>query len=107
MATKDFKMGGILASALTNADWKRLNELNLVDGVGNGFANTTKNFDDNIWCSSIKPTKIKICGTAYTYLVMYVSGCFYPVWAKAFLNDCDFIVEKNGKIAKNTCTNQK
>ena len=106
MATRTFKIGGMLAYKLTNADWKRLNKLNLVDGVGNGFANTTENFDDNIWCSRI-PTKIKIEGTAYTYLVMYVSGCFYPVWAKTFCNGCDFIVEKSGKIVRNTCTNQK
>ena len=66
---------------LTKKDWKLLNELRLVDGEGNGFANTTQKFDNKIICLASRFTYIFFKRTLYA--VKYVSGCFYPLWTKA------------------------
>ena len=50
---------------LSKSDWNNLNKLGLVDGVGNGFANTTDKFDDNIICGANKPTFIQVKQTIF------------------------------------------
>jgi hypothetical protein len=85
---------------LSKADWNKLNKLGLVNGAGNGFANTTDKFDNNIWCNSHTPTHLHIKGNQYTFIVQYVSGCFYPIWRKSFVSKVDFFVDKNGEISR-------
>ena len=86
---------------LNKSDWNRLNKLGLVSGEGNGFANTTDKFDKEVPCSSFRSTYIKIEGMQYTYIVKYVSGCFYPIWQKAFVeaNDSTYYINKHGIIS--------
>lgn len=64
---------------LSKSDWKNLITFNIVDGEGNGFANTTKDFEKLVSISRF-PTIIRVKNTYYE--VRYVSGCFYPVWRK-------------------------
>lgn len=86
---------------LTKADWNKLNKLGLVDdGIGNGFANTTDKFDDNITCNSVAPTYVYVEGGKFTFMVQYVSGCFYPVWHKTFTDKVNFVVNKKGEITR-------
>lgn len=86
---------------LTKADWKKLEKVGLTDGgQGNGFANTTDNFDNNISCSRIKPTFIRIEGNELLFAVKYVDGCFYPVWWKQWSGDIDYGVSKQGEISR-------
>jgi hypothetical protein len=84
---------------LTKKNWKILNDLGLVDGVGNGFANTTKKFDDNILCSSFDYTIIKINKTMYA--VKYYSGCFYPCWTIVYDVNPNYTINKDSSIERN------
>ena len=69
---------------MTKTDWKLLRKLNLIDeGEGNGFANTTEHFDNNIFCNSHSFTGI-VTNSVFMYVVGYRSGCFYPVWFKMY-----------------------
>ena len=69
---------------MTKTDWKVLRKLNLIDGgEGNGFANTTEYFDNNIICNGHSFTGI-ITKSVFMYVVSYQSGCFYPVWFKMY-----------------------
>ena len=84
---------------LTKTDWGKLGRLNLTDGsIGNGFANTTKNFDSSIICSSSYPTYIKLEGPKYVFKVQYFSGCFYPIWQKVLKAEPNYLVDKKGNI---------
>lgn len=64
---------------LTKKNWELLISFGIVDGEGNVFANTTKEFDNLITISST-PKYIKIKSAVYE--VSYRSGCFYPLWYK-------------------------
>ena len=66
---------------LSKVNWNQLNEFGLVEGQGNGFANTTPKADD-LGISKYRPTFIKLKGKQTVYLVQYYSGCFYPMWYK-------------------------
>ena len=69
---------------MTKTDWKVLRKLNLIDGgEGNGFANTTEHFDNNIICNGHSFTGI-ITKSVFMYVVSYQSGCFYPIWFKMY-----------------------
>ena len=93
----------MVTSKLTKRDWNKLYELGLTDGgVGNGFANTTDKFDDNILCNSFSHTYINV--GKIIYMVKYVSGCFYPVWLKGYeLNltkETCYEIKKDGEIIR-------
>lgn len=64
---------------LTRKNWELLISYGIVDGEGNGFANTTKEFDKLITISST-PKYIKVKSAVYE--VSFRSGCFYPIWNK-------------------------
>jgi len=88
---------------LTKADWKKLENANLTDGgIGNGFANTTDHFDNNILCSKHRPTFIVIKNTIF--IVQYYSGCFYPCWLKVYddLSKADYFIQvgKNNELTR-------
>lgn len=86
---------------LSKADWNKLSAVGLTDGgIGNGFANTTAKFDDNIFCSRLKAATISFETMRYTFLVKYVDGCFYPVWRKTFIQKADYFINKKGEIVK-------
>ena len=69
---------------MTKTDWKVLRKLNLIDGgEGNGFADTTEHFDNNIICNGHSFTGI-ITKSVFMYVVSYQSGCFYPIWFKMY-----------------------
>ena len=69
---------------MTKTDWKVLRKLNLIDGgEGNGFADTTEHFDNNIICNSHSFTGI-VTNSVFMYVVSYKDGCFYPVWFKMY-----------------------
>lgn len=92
-------MATIKTFELTKSDWKKLGKVGLTDGgEGNGFANTTKNFDNNISCGSRKPTLIRVGGNQLIFAVMYVDGCFYPVWWKQWSGDINYGISKQGEI---------
>ena len=66
---------------LTRKDWEILNSFGIVEGHGNGFANTTYEFKDLVPISK-NYTYISIKGKQSIYLVQYIDGCFYPIWTK-------------------------
>lgn len=72
----------IHTSELTKKDWLKLNELGIVNGDGNGFANTTKMTDEIVKISVHRDTIIKLQKSNVLYKVRYYSGCFYPLWYK-------------------------
>ena len=83
---------------LTKKHWTKLNNLGLVEGVGNGFANTTKKFDDNILCVNWCYTIILIDRT--TYAVKYYDGCFYPCWSIVYHVNPQYKINKQSEIER-------
>lgn len=75
-------MDKVTYTELTKRDWIILNDLGIVKGVGNGFANTTKLTDESINISKYYSTYIRIGKNRTIYEVRYYSGCFYPIWQK-------------------------
>ena len=80
-------------SDLSRIDWKELIDYGLVDGEGNGFANTTPLCDDLLLIGrnfTFIQIKYKIYG------VRYISGCFYPVWQRYFAKpERCFLIKKD------------
>jgi hypothetical protein len=64
---------------LSKANWKTLVRFGVVGNIGgNGFSNTTKEFDNEFTVSSRYVAIIKVKNKLYG--VSYIDGCFYPVW---------------------------
>ena len=75
-------MDKVTYTDLTKKDWRILNDLGIVKGEGNGFANTTKSTDESINISKYYSTYIQIGRNKTIYEVSYYGGCFYPMWQK-------------------------
>ena len=75
-------MDKVTYTKLSKKDWQILNDLGIIRGKGDGFANTTKLTDDSINISKYYTTYIRIGKNKTIYEVRYYSGCFYPLWKK-------------------------
>lgn len=105
--TTSLNYSNINFTDLSKKDWDKLNSLNIVTGFGNGFANTTDEFEA-IFPINRTLKFISVGGGWTIYGVSYQDGCFYPIWKKITLktsirlNVSTIAANNNRLFVKNT-----